>query len=149
MSNETLITELDVLNEKRTQGDWVYHVDKYRVKIESNFIPDQEVICLTDCGDKAAGNGIFIAKAPEMYQLIKQQQAEIKALMGNIDNWVEYSETVEAEITRLRAGLEDAREILNIYREAIDYYESGDKSYWDDTAEKVDNLLNPQEKEEI
>ena len=30
--NETLIAELDELNEKRTQGDWVYHVDKYRSK---------------------------------------------------------------------------------------------------------------------
>ena len=123
MNNETLIAELDGLNEKRTQGDWVYHVDKYRVKIESNFIPDQEVICLADCGDKAAGNGIFIAKAPEMYKLIKAQQAEI---------------------ARLRDGLEGLEEhgILDFF---IDHHHAESRA----AAKQAKALLKPQEQEEI
>ena len=73
-----------------------------------------------------------------LYQLIKDQQAEIKALLGNIDNWVEYSEGVEAEIKRYREfviaclqfGVVDATDCV-------------------DFDEQCKALLNPQEQEEI
>lgn len=108
MTRTELIAHLNELDASRTQGDWVVQqdVDTFPVHVaefDGNSIA--ELFCnFSDGVDNPDAQ--FIAAAPQMMQLINEQQAEIEGLERALQGYVTAHNDDCLSLTEMRVAQE-------------------------------------------
>ena len=88
MTDKQYIKQLDDLNENRTQGVYDAFDNYIHITFSEDLVADYKdhkagdspILAEFNINADNSNDTYFLAQAPEMYRLIKRQQAEIKRL---------------------------------------------------------------------